>query len=63
MGVWREEGDAPTSCYCCWLAGVGGMPPCSWCTDPNNYPEGEEPEEPEETAAERYDRVKKELLG
>ena len=60
MSVWQEEGEPHTECYCCWLAGVGGMPPCSWCTSPHD---DEEDEEPEETQAELYDRVMKELLG
>lgn len=58
--MWREEGDPPTECYCCWLAGVGGMPPCSYCTSGAG---DEEEEEPQETDGERYDRVMKELLG
>lgn len=37
------------------------MPPCSWCTDPANFEE--EQDEPEETDAERYDRVMRELLA
>lgn len=55
----------PTECYCCWLAGVGGMPPCGFCSNPANFPTEDEDEpvvtQREETDAERFDRVMKEL--
>lgn len=55
-----DEEHVHTACYCCWLAGVGGMPPCSYCTRDVDDEEDEElPEVEDPTKA--YDRAMKGL--
>ena len=51
-----------TSCYCCWLAGSGGSPPCSWCTNPDNFEDQDDPiADQQESDNDRFNRVMKEL--
>lgn len=51
-----------TACYCCWLAGSGGMPPCSWCTSGAGDDEEDEDDQPVvEDPIEAYDRAMKGL--